>query len=84
MEWQLQDAKARLSELVATARREGPQTVTLRGQRAAVVLSAEDYDRLTEGAPNLVSALLEGPDWPDDFAAAVENRPRDLPRATQI
>ncbi|MCX7327384.1 MAG: type II toxin-antitoxin system Phd/YefM family antitoxin, partial [Hyphomicrobiales bacterium] len=47
MNWQLQDAKNRFSEVVSKAMREGPQTVTLRGDRAAVVVSAEDYDRLT-------------------------------------
>ena len=46
MEWQLQDAKNRFSELVQRARQEGPQVVTLRGRRAAVVLSAEAYDAL--------------------------------------
>jgi prevent-host-death family protein len=44
MDWSLQDAKNRFSEVVRRARREGPQTVTLRGERAAVVLSAADYD----------------------------------------
>ena len=46
MDWHLQDAKNNFSKVVQRARTEGPQTVTLRGERAAVVLSAEDYDRL--------------------------------------
>lgn len=46
MNWHLQDAKNNFSKVVQRARSEGPQTVTLRGERAAVVLSAEDYDRL--------------------------------------
>ena len=50
MNWPLQDAKNRFSEVVKRARAEGPQTVTLRGARAAVVLSAEDYDRLARDA----------------------------------
>lgn len=36
--WQLQDAKARLSEVVKKAAQEGPQHITLHGQPAAVVL----------------------------------------------
>ena len=40
MEWQLQDAKNHFSKVVQNARTEGPQIVTLRGERAAVVLSA--------------------------------------------
>jgi prevent-host-death family protein len=47
MNWHLQDAKNNFSKVVQRARGEGPQTVTLRGERAAVVLSAEDYDRLS-------------------------------------
>lgn len=49
MEWQLQQAKSRLSELVASAGKEGPQVITVRGKREAVVLSAEDYARMTQG-----------------------------------
>ena len=44
--WQLQEAKARFSELMRGAAATGPQTITVRGRRAAVVLSADDYDRL--------------------------------------
>ena len=37
--WQLQEAKARLSELVKSAEHEGPQEITVHGRPAAVVLS---------------------------------------------
>jgi prevent-host-death family protein len=74
MNWALQDAKNRFSEVVKRARSEGPQTVTLRGARAAVVLSAEDYDRLAGGAGSLVDALLAGPEWDEEFAASVAVR----------
>jgi prevent-host-death family protein len=84
MIWQLQDAKARFSEVVQRARRDGPQTVTLRGERAAVVLSAEDYDRLAGGAGSFVEALLEGPDWPDTIVDAINDRDRGLPRDAGI
>lgn len=74
MNWQLQDAKNKFSEVVQRARQEGPQTVTLRGERAAVVLSAEEYDRLASPRPSLVEHLLTGPHWPDDVADAVNSR----------
>ena len=51
MEWHLQDAKNHFSKVVHRARTEGPQVVTLRGERAAVVLSAHDYDALTAARP---------------------------------
>ena len=41
MHWQLQEAKAKFSELVQKAIDEGPQTVTRHGKDAVVVLSAE-------------------------------------------
>jgi prevent-host-death family protein len=74
MEWQLQDAKNRFSELIQRARKEGPQVVTLRGKRAAVVLSAETYDELVAKHPSLVDHLLSGPAWPDDLVEAISTR----------
>ena len=44
--WQLQDAKARFSELVRRAREQGPQHVTIRGEPAVVEVSEEDFTRL--------------------------------------
>jgi prevent-host-death family protein len=45
--WQLQQAKNQLSKVVHAAIEEGPQTITLRGKKAAVVISVEEYQRLT-------------------------------------
>jgi prevent-host-death family protein len=74
MEWPLQDAKNQFSRVVQKARSEGPQIVTLRGERAAVVLSAADYDALRAGRPSLVDDLLAGPAWDDELAKAVTSR----------
>lgn len=76
MEWPLQDAKNQFSRVVQKARSEGPQIVTLRGERAAVVLSAADYDALRAGRPSLVDDLLSGPNWDEDFTEAVNRRPQ--------
>jgi prevent-host-death family protein len=43
--WQLQKAKAMLSEVVKSAARE-PQIITVRGEEKAVVLSMEEYKKL--------------------------------------
>lgn len=48
--WQLQNAKARFSELFRRARTQGPQWVTRQGKEAVVVLPAEDFERLTARA----------------------------------
>ena len=37
--WQMQEAKARLSEVVKRAEADGPQDITLHGRSVAVVLS---------------------------------------------
>ncbi len=59
--WQLQEAKARFSEVVKSANSEGPQEITLRGQPAAVLMSADDYARLTGNKPGLVDFLRRSP-----------------------
>ena len=79
-EWQLQDAKNRLSELVRRAREEGPQSVTVHGKPAAVVLSADAYSALTTPRPSLTEYLLSGPAWPDDMVELINDRSRDTGR----
>jgi|SRR6185437_9768894 len=44
--WPLQDAKARLSEVVRLAKDEGPQIVTVHGREEVVVISAEEFQEL--------------------------------------
>jgi antitoxin Phd len=44
--WKLEDAKARLSEVVRRAGTKGPQLVTIRGKEAAVILAPEQYKQL--------------------------------------
>lgn len=57
--WPVQDAKARFSELLETCLREGPQLVTRRGEKAAVLVSAAQWQRLAEaGKPTLKDLLL--------------------------
>jgi len=51
--WKLEDAKARFSELVRRAHAEGPQSVTVRGRPAVVVVDAEEYERLAAPKPAL-------------------------------
>ncbi len=47
-EWQLQEAKARFSEVFRLARERGPQLVTKHGREAVVVVPAEEYARLAQ------------------------------------
>lgn len=41
--WQVQEAKARFSELFRTARMKGPQRVAHHGKEVVVVLAEEEY-----------------------------------------
>lgn len=83
-DWQLQDAKNRFSEVVKRAREEGPQTVTVHGQRAAVVISALEFDALIKPRMSFVDFLLaDAPDaapWPDDVVDAINGRGTDTGR----
>ena len=74
MEWALQDAKNQFSKVVQKACMEGPQVVTLRGSRTAVVISAEEYDALRGGQRSLVDDLLAGPAWTDDLIDTMNER----------
>jgi prevent-host-death family protein len=82
--WHLQDAKNQLSKVVQRAREEGPQTITLRGKRAAVVLSAEEYDKLAGKKPNFIEFLLSGPAWDDEFVEEVNRRDKSPGRDIQF
>lgn len=62
MAWQLQEAKAKFSELVQRAMEEGPQAVTRHGKDVVVVISAEEFARLQKGTPDLRETLMSGPD----------------------
>lgn len=59
--WQVQEAKARFSELVRLADREGPQEITLRGEPKAVVVSKAEFERLRRPKPSLTAFLRSSP-----------------------
>ncbi len=59
--WQLQEAKARLSEVIKKARKEGPQSITVHGQPSVVVLSSGEYERLKKPKGNFVEFMRRSP-----------------------
>lgn len=59
--WQVQDAKARFSELLDDALKKGPQVVTRRGVEAAVLVPIEEWRRLQSSARPGLKALLLAP-----------------------
>ena len=79
-DWQLQDAKNRFSEVVKRAGNDGPQTVTVHGRRAAVVLSALEYDQLIKPRMALNDFLVSSPGWSDDVVETINDRSKDTGR----
>ncbi len=59
--WQMQTAKARFSDVVRSAKSDGPQDITIHGKSVAVVLSRELYDRLSGNAQSLVQFMQSSP-----------------------
>lgn len=70
--------------MVRCAQTEGPQTVTVHGKSAAVVLSSDSYAALTKPRPPLTEYLLAGPDWPDDLLDLINDRARDTGRDVEL
>ncbi len=78
-QWQLHQAKARLSELIGLAEREGPQEITLRGVPKAVVVSKAAFERLRGPKPSLVEFPRRSPLAGLDLEIArVGSPPRDV------
>jgi prevent-host-death family protein len=80
MRWQLQEAKQRFSELVRHARAHGPQVVTRHGEEVVVIVSIEEYRRLTEELPSFKEFLLAAP----DLEALEIDRPREQTRVVEL
>ncbi len=57
--WQVQDARARFSELLETRIAEGPQIVTRRGVETAVLVPIDQWRRIEKmSSPDLKELLL--------------------------
>jgi antitoxin Phd len=59
--WQLQDAKAKLSEVIETAQKHGPQIITRRGVETAVIVPIGQWRKL-EPKKTLLEILQSGPE----------------------
>jgi prevent-host-death family protein len=80
MHWQLQEAKQRFSEIVRQAHDDGPQVVTRHGEEVAVVVSIEEYRRLTGSKPDFKDFLRSAP----DLSALDIRRPEDRARTVEL
>lgn len=82
--WQLQEAKANLSRLIKQAAEEGPQTVTLHGVDTAVVLSIDEYRRLSASKPSFARFLLDAPKLTDEEVDLINERSQDTGRDVDL
>jgi len=67
--WQVQQAKAHLSELIEEAQRNGPQIITKHGSETAVLISIAEYRSLASPdvkTKSLRDYLMTGPKFEDD------------------
>jgi prevent-host-death family protein len=67
MVWQVYDAKARFSELLDTALKDGPQVVTRRGVETAVLVPIDEWKRLKGQARPSIKDVLLDPNGPHDI-----------------
>jgi prevent-host-death family protein len=74
--WQLQEAKAMFSAVIKSAA-EQPQIITVRGEETAVVLSMEEYKRLTPKKQSIVEFFQNSP-WADVELELPERLPEEM------
>jgi len=60
--WQVQEAKARFSELLETSLRDGPQVVTRRGVETAVIVPYAEWQRIKKPRYRNVKEWLLAPE----------------------
>lgn len=79
--WQLQEAKNKLSQVIKEAQHGKPQVITVHGKEAVVLLSINDYKKLTK-ADNKLSEALSMPELSKD--ELIFERNKDLVREIEL
>ena len=81
MERQLQEAKNRLSQLINETVHDGAQIITVRGKPTAVLLSMEEYQRLTTPRTKLTDFFRQSPLYDEELDL---KRSPDLARKVEL
>lgn len=71
-----QDAKARFSEFLDACREEGPQVVTKRGAETAVLVSIDEWRRLSHAAKPSLKGLMLSNEARTDFLVPARGKAR--------
>ena len=67
MNWQLQEAKNKLSKVIELAVKKGPQVITKRGKKEVVVISFDEYERVKKKKDNIIEFFKKSPLTKDVF-----------------
>ena len=59
--WQIQEAKNKLSEVIARALKHGPQLITKHGEKTVVVMSYTEYESLRKSQGKLSEFFRDSP-----------------------
>jgi antitoxin Phd len=59
--WQIQEAKAKFSQLIEDANIKGYQTITKQGEPIAVILSKKEFDKITQPKTSLLNFFKATP-----------------------
>lgn len=81
MNWQLQQAKNRLSEVIRQAQTHDAQVITVRGKETAVLVSAQRYRQLIGQKDSLADFMRRSP-WAETELDVT--RSQDLGRNIQL
>lgn len=81
MDWQLQQAKNKFSEVIRQAQTDDAQIITVRGKEAAVVISAQRYRQLLGQKDTLVEFMQRSP-WAETEIGI--DRSRETGRDVQL
>lgn len=73
MNWQVQEAKQRFSEVLRAVEKDGPQIITKHGEEVAVVINIDEYRRLAARPPrDFIDHLMGPPYFSDEMVAIME------------
>lgn len=79
--WSVAEAKAKFSELIERALAGDPQVITRKGRIAAVLVSAEEWERKSRRTGNLAEFFAASPLRGSGLAV---ERSKDGPRRTEL
>ena len=79
MNWQLQEAKNKFSQVVKEAIENGPQEITRHGKKTVVLISLKDYQKMKHKKGSLVDFFRNSP-----LSGIQFERSKDLPRNIRL